>query len=178
MDKLEIENLIIEQINKSCKLGEQTGGSGHKAHVDACVHNIEQEDQEDSSIKVTYQYSIFRESEFTVHEENDPEPDIFENEMIIRDNKVISNKQTRVIQSSFEPIPMPEFPSKEDKYWFDRLDVSYDKGYTKEETKNAIEYFHAKKDFPTYLLTPRESFDLNIFHKSIWESHLKVLVKN
>jgi len=70
-----------------------------------------------------------------------------------------------------------ETPSEEDKYWFDRLDSSYDKGYSQEENEKAIEYFHAKKEFPKYLLTPEKSFDLKRFPKSMWEDHLKVLVK-
>jgi len=68
-------------------------------------------------------------------------------------------------------------PSEKDRYWFDRLDRSYDKEYTPEQNKKAIEYFHAKKELPAYLLTPEKSFDLKFFPKSMWEDHLKVLVK-
>ena len=68
-------------------------------------------------------------------------------------------------------------PSPEDHYHFLRLDAAYDKAYSNEEIKAAIQYFHQKGEFPAYLLDPKTAFGLDRFRKSFWKNHLIVLEK-
>ena len=70
-----------------------------------------------------------------------------------------------------------ETPSKEDIYWFERLDSSYDKKNTREDHENAIAHFQAKEPFPKFLLSPDSSFGDDFYRKGVWENHLKVLEK-
>ena len=68
-------------------------------------------------------------------------------------------------------------PTNEDIYWFERLDASYAKAYPKEVQCEAIAYFHAKNEFPNWLLRPNKTDGLPPFSKALWENHLQVLQK-
>ena len=176
MERQHIEKIIWEIINENHELGDQVGGSGHKATIYANLLDLSTEESEDDVLKVTFQYSIIRESEFTVYSEDADPEDIYEQTITIKNQHMTSKEQLVQIKSAFNPENF-EIHGFDDDHWFDRLDAAYKKGYTELEQRDAIRYFHSKDDFPAKLLTPSKSFNLKYFPKSMWENHLKVLKK-
>ena len=74
---------IEAHIKSKHKLGEQSGGSGHKGHVSFRVDNYEQRKLEDGKTEVSFKYTIFTETEFTYYPDNPPYEDRYESKIII-----------------------------------------------------------------------------------------------
>ncbi|MCP4460688.1 MAG: hypothetical protein GY816_22095 [Cytophagales bacterium] len=175
MERQDIEKSIQAIINTNHQLGEQVGGSGHKATIYADILDLNTEELADSILKVSFKYAISRESEFTVYTEDDDLGDVYVQAFSIKNQKVIHIEPPVQVQSSMNP---KDFITPDlDDDWFDKLDAAYDKGYSEQDNQAAIDYFQSKDEFPKKLLTPTESYNLKLFPKSMWENNLKVLVK-
>ena len=74
---------IEEYIRSKHKLGEQSGGSGHKGFVSFRIDEYDQQKLQDGKIEVTFKYTIFTETEFTYYPDNPPYEDHFEGQIMI-----------------------------------------------------------------------------------------------
>lgn len=65
-------------IKSKHKLGEQTGGSGHKGFVSFRLDEYDQQKLKDGKTEVSFKYTIFTETEFTYYPDNPPYEDHYE----------------------------------------------------------------------------------------------------
>ena len=75
MNEAEIMNRIKQHLAE--QTGEKAGGSGHLSNVSISDIKIEDTENTEAGIEVTYSYTVDIESEFAVAEE-DTEPDSFD----------------------------------------------------------------------------------------------------
>ncbi|MCZ7603222.1 MAG: hypothetical protein M5R37_10150 [Melioribacteraceae bacterium] len=89
----EIEKIIKYHIERTEKLGEQSGGSGHLAYVSYNLLDYEHHQLRDGHTTVNFRYVIFIETEFICEPDNPPMQTEYEKEMILnRVNEVISER--------------------------------------------------------------------------------------
>lgn len=72
LSEQEIQNLVQKQIERTEKLGHQSGGSGHMAYVGYKIDEIEITHLPNGKIRVDYRYSTYVETEFTYEPDNPP----------------------------------------------------------------------------------------------------------
>jgi len=68
----QIKEIIDRKIKQDEKLGHQSGGSGHMAHVSYRIDDFSFEAVSETEIKIDYEYTIFVETEFTYYPDNPP----------------------------------------------------------------------------------------------------------
>ncbi|MBN2775977.1 MAG: hypothetical protein JXR31_17105 [Prolixibacteraceae bacterium] len=71
-DITEVNQIVKKQIETEHRLGEQAGGSGHLSYVSYRLGNLKIEIKAKREKLVTYWYTLFIESEFTVEPDNPP----------------------------------------------------------------------------------------------------------
>jgi len=76
--KEKILSAIEAHIKSKHKLGDQSGGSGHKGYVSFRLDDYEVREMGDSKTKVSFSYSIITETEFTYYPDNPPYEDHYE----------------------------------------------------------------------------------------------------
>ena len=74
---------IEAHIKSKHKLGEQTGGSGHKGFISFRVDEYDQHKLHDGKIEISFKYTIFTETEFTYYPDNPPYEDHYEAKIIL-----------------------------------------------------------------------------------------------
>ena len=72
LSKDKIRELVKSEIEKKEKPGEQSGGSGHLAHVDYTIDSIKEPVKTGDNWKITYSYTTIITTEFTVYPDNPP----------------------------------------------------------------------------------------------------------
>lgn len=70
--KDEILDIIKRKIEIDEKLGDQTGGSGHKGFVSYQIENFTTRQLSQDQLEITYNYCIYVETEFTYYPDNPP----------------------------------------------------------------------------------------------------------
>lgn len=68
----QILDIIKQKIETDEKLGEQTGGSGHKGYVSYQIKNFKSKQILLDKLEITYSYVIYVETEFTYYPDNPP----------------------------------------------------------------------------------------------------------
>jgi len=72
MDKDVLEQLVSEQIEKTEKLGDRAGGSGHMSHVSFRIDKIKSRKLDREKTEISYEYTLMVETEFTYYPDNPP----------------------------------------------------------------------------------------------------------
>lgn len=72
MTEQDIENLIRRKIESDEKLDSQAGGSGHLSFKSYELNGFKKSIQNDQTILVTFSYTVFVETEFTIYPDNPP----------------------------------------------------------------------------------------------------------
>ena len=89
----EIESIIKEYIEKTEKLGNQTGGSGHLGFSSYDLIEFGSQQLGKELLEIKFIYKIFVETEFTYYPDNPPQETEYEKEIIVNDKKeVVSEK--------------------------------------------------------------------------------------
>jgi hypothetical protein len=74
---------IREYLESKHKLGERSGGSGHKGFVSYAIDDYELQELENGNTKVIFSYTITTETEFTYYPDNPPYEDKYEEELLL-----------------------------------------------------------------------------------------------
>ena len=88
--KEEVLEIINKHIEADEKLGDQAGGSGHMGFVSCNLDKYKTKQISEDVLEITYQYTIFIETEFTYYPDNPPME--YPNKKVIRvnlDKKII-----------------------------------------------------------------------------------------
>jgi hypothetical protein len=77
-------------IESKHKLGERSGGSGHKGFVSYVIDEFEHENIDDAKIRLSFKYTITTETEFTYYPDNPPYEDKYEEVIMLdKDFKIL-----------------------------------------------------------------------------------------
>ena len=76
--KEEIESAIKSHIESRHRIGEHSGGSGHKGFVSYTIDEYDHKILDNGNIQVSFKYTITTETEFTYYPDNPPYEDKYE----------------------------------------------------------------------------------------------------
>jgi len=91
--KQEILKIIEQKISSDHKLGEQTGGSGHKGSVEYQINDFETVQISPNQLEITYSYNISIVTEFTYYPDNPPMEFPYHKKIVVDRNKEIVSQK-------------------------------------------------------------------------------------
>jgi len=83
LSREKIRDILIRKIEADEKAGEQTGGSGHLAFKSYRLDGFDTKELDNARTEVTYRYTVFIETEFTVLPDNPLHEYNYEKVMVI-----------------------------------------------------------------------------------------------
>jgi hypothetical protein len=96
--------VVIQNIEKNENLGEKSGGSGHLSYNSYNLEEIYPPVQKGNKWEVTFKYSIFTETEFTIEPDNPPYKKTYQKTIFIDEKyeKIKENDKKLIYDSLFE----------------------------------------------------------------------------
>ena len=104
-NKDEIIKIIWKQLEKDVSQGEHASGSGHLSHVDCKINNISEPEKVSEGWEITYRYTVYTTTEFTIYPDNPPWETEYERTIVInKKGEFVKSRNLSNLSSMLDPV--------------------------------------------------------------------------